>query len=167
MVNELDGTDRVWDWGRFSFDEVDFIPRLARGTMLYWMDSAPYEEFLYQYLVAGRAVWAQELALNADERWRLHQAILTHALEENRFYRYDYYLDNCSTRVRDVIDGAIGGRIEELLGTRITDGTFRSHTRRLFRDVPSAYLGIQFVLGNLVRGSRSAGIPREWRKALR
>lgn len=71
-------------------------------------------------------------------------------LPENRFYHYDYYRDNCSTRVRDALDRAFHGSIREH-ATRVTTGkTYRYHTRRLTTNDLLVYTGLVLGLGQPV-----------------
>ena len=35
------GTEVAYNWGIFSFSQTDFVPRLLRGRMRYWMASSP------------------------------------------------------------------------------------------------------------------------------
>src|SRR5207249_7657865 len=67
--------------------------------------------------------------------------------DENKYYRYNYYTDNCSTRVRDAIDKAIDGQIKAQLAPRPTGTTFRWHTRRLTRVDALWYTLLNTVLG--------------------
>jgi hypothetical protein len=69
---------------------------------------------------------------------------------ENRFYHYDYYRDNCSTRVRDALDWAVGGRIRESSSQVPTGRTFRFHTLRLTSNDPPVYTGLELGLGEPV-----------------
>jgi hypothetical protein len=67
---------------------------------------------------------------------------------ENKFYRYDYYRDNCSTRLRDALDHAVGGQLQTSTVSRQTSGTYRSHTLRLLgTDIPM-YTGADLALGH-------------------
>lgn len=75
---------------------------------------------------------------------------------ENRFYHYDYYRDNCSTRVRDALDRALGGRIHEYAATRPTGKTYRFHTQRLTANDPLVYTGLLIGLGQPVDRQISA-----------
>jgi len=149
IQDEETGQGVAYNWGIFDFGQVDFIPRLAKGTMLYRM--APLDPFssLEEYRRADRPVWIQELALTPSQRWQLLEFVRWNALPENRAYRYDYYRDNCSTRVRDVLDRALGGRLKDASAADTTLHSYRWHTRRLLRDHWPAYVGIQFVLGPL------------------
>jgi len=58
-----------------------------------------------------RTIEVQELDLDAAAKLGLKQRLDENALAQNRNYKYDYFLDNCSTRVRDAIDVATGGRL--------------------------------------------------------
>ena len=69
---------------------------------------------------------------------------------ENRFYHYDYYRDNCSTRVRDALDGALGGVIRRGTERLPTGRTFRFHTQRLTANDPPIYTGLLLALGQPV-----------------
>ena len=131
----------------FSFSQTGFIPRLARGTMLYSMGGRDLSRAMATYRAQQRDVWAQELALSPDQEAALDRFVRTNALPENRQYIYDYYRDNCSTRVRDALDQVLGGRLQETFQGRSTGRTWRWHTRRLLRPAPAADIGVQIVLG--------------------
>lgn len=141
------GWEASYNWGVFNFHQVDFIPRLIRGTMLYSMGVYDYQASLSEYRRVGRPVWIQELALTPSQRLELLSQVEENYRPENRDYLYDYYRDNCSTRVRDALDRVLGGRMEALFSVDTTAHSFRWHTRRILRALPEYYLGIQFVLG--------------------
>ena len=71
------------------------------GNTLYWMQGDDMTETVAIYRYTNRSVWVQELDLTTAERAAVRDFIVWNARPENRYYRYDYYLDNCSTRVRD------------------------------------------------------------------
>jgi hypothetical protein len=141
------GQEEAYHWGVFDFDDADFIPRLIKGTMLYGMGPANFRPSLALYQQEGRPVWVQRLALTPEQRWELLNRVEKNYLPQNRMYRYDYYRDNCSTRVRDMLDGVLGGRLAERFAADTTAHSYRWHTRRILQEMPPYYLGIQFVLG--------------------
>jgi len=141
------GWELAYHWGIFNFQQVDFVPRLIRGTMLYSMGPSHFRASLEEYRLLGRRVWVQELALTPQQRGDLLAFVERNALPQNRDYRYDYYRDNCSTRVRDALDRVLGGAVEERFSADTTSHTYRWHTRRILQAMPPYYLGIQFVLG--------------------
>jgi hypothetical protein len=144
------GIDRHYDYGRFSFKQASFFLRFAQGKMWYSMgvDNNPsaYIEF---YGNEGRKIWAQELDLPPAERYAMREALERNALEENAGYAYDYYRDNCSTRIRDVIDRALGGAIRRY-GVKPSGFTWRDETRRLDQHNPFIYTGLMIGLGHPV-----------------
>lgn len=173
IQNDEEGWARGYNWGVFDFGQVDFIPRLIRGTMLYRMDTFSLQASLEAYEWADREVWLQELNLTPDQRADLLDFVEWNALPENREYRYDYYRDNCSTRVRDVLDTALGGAIRRVAEADTTAYTYRWHTRRLLRSRPAEYVGIQLVLGGAadqpLTGWDELFLPmklREWVRAV-
>jgi hypothetical protein len=98
-------------------------------------------------VAAGRSVWRQQLNLTPAQRIALRDYLQTNALPENRFYRYDYYLDNCSTRVRDALDHALGGAIQaQMQGP--ASASFRFHTQRLNTHNIPLYTGLLLALGH-------------------
>jgi len=78
----------------------------------------------------------------------LQQFVQWNALPENKFYRYDYYRDNCSTRLRDAIDHALGGQLQTATTTRMTSTTYRWHTQRLMSGDLPLYTGVTVALGH-------------------
>jgi hypothetical protein len=65
---------------------------------------------MLEYVWEGRSVTEQRLRLTPEELDRLYKAMLANYLPENRYYSYDFFLDNCATRVRDQIEAALVGR---------------------------------------------------------
>ena len=141
-------TEVAYNWGILDFNDTDFISRLARGRMRYSMQGFPTSTWLTVYRRANRAVWLQPVNLTPGERLELQSLLREMDTEANRYYRYDYYRDNCSTRLRDALDGVLGGQIRAATEGSDTGTTYRWHTARLLQSAPAAYAGIQFVVGN-------------------
>jgi hypothetical protein len=147
IVDAARGTDSVYNWGTFDFHQPNFLQRFLSGNTLYWMQGDGIAEELEKYRYLNRSVWAQELNLTPEERVAVRDYIAWNALPDNRYYRYDYYLDNCSTRVRDVIDRAIGGQLREVSASRLTNTTYRFHTQRLLQLDRAVAVGTNIGLG--------------------
>ncbi|HKK92761.1 MAG TPA: DUF4105 domain-containing protein [Longimicrobiales bacterium] len=147
VEDHLTGTDTFFEWGVFSFQQVNFVARLIRGEMLYSMDVAPLAAKLSRY--GTRTVWADELALTPDQEAALVAAMVENARPENAEYIYDYYDDNCSTRVRDMLDraGVLDGALFATVADEPTDRSWRWHTLRLLQSQPWAYYGIHIAFG--------------------
>ncbi|HEU5304497.1 MAG TPA: DUF4105 domain-containing protein [Gemmatimonadales bacterium] len=144
------GTDKAYNYGLFDLRQDNFVLRFIQGRMWYWMQGFPAQSYVDLYRRANRSVWIQELDIPPASRRELQRFLEWNERPENRFYHYDYYRDNCSTRIRDALDRAIGGRIQESTGQRPTGKTYRFHTRRLTAADPLVYTGLLLALGQPV-----------------
>jgi hypothetical protein len=142
-----DPRDMVYNWGVFDFRTPGFVPRFLRGDMRYTMGADPYDATIAFYRSINRQVWAQELNLTASERKALVTFLHWNMLSENAEYRYDYYRDNCSTRVRDAIDRVTGGQVRPQLRAIKTDETYRGLSLRQMQHMEPMVSGVELALG--------------------
>lgn len=145
--NVRTGLDSAWNWGMYDFNSPNFIPRFLTGDTRYWMAGFPSPFLVNYYQRQGRAVWEQTLDLDRQEADSLLTFLRWQARDENKFYRYDYYLDNCSTRVRDAIDAVLGGGLRRAMTGPGRTLTWRGETLRLAADFPVTGFGMTFALG--------------------
>ena len=96
------GTDYVFNYGTFEFGP-DFYTKFIRGKLLYFLSVESFSDFEYLYKYESRSIYEQVIHLNCNEKQKLHSALLTNAKEENRYYRYDFLFDNCTTRAGDIV----------------------------------------------------------------
>lgn len=148
IENTRTGERVAYNWGLFDFADEDFYPNFIRGAMRYWMAPLDADRMIAAYVRDGRDVYEQELNLTPAQRARLQRFVSWNARPENAYYRYDYFLDNCSTRVRDAIDLALDGALRVTLDTHPTGTTFRWHARRLTQVQPWTYVGIEAGLAS-------------------
>jgi hypothetical protein len=141
------GTDIVYNWGTFDFQQSNFLLRFVQGRMLYWVADGDALLTQMAYDRDNRAVQIQELNLTPPQRAAVRDFIAWNMREENRFYRYDYFRDNCSTRVRDVLDLALGGALKRQFVPAKSGFSFRDEARRLMEPDPWTYTGIDIGLG--------------------
>ena len=145
--DDVMGQPLVYNWGMFDFAQPNFIGRFLTGDTKYWMAPATLDGTLAQYRQLNRTVTMQQLQLTSTQRQQLVQRLAINALEANRYYRYDYYRDNCSTRVRDALDAVTGGALRRAMQAQPGQGSYRWHTRRLLAYSTPLYLGSELVLG--------------------
>jgi len=150
IQDESTGSERHYDYGRFDFREKNFFVKFAQGKMWYSMgeDSDP-DKYIRFYAAEGRKIWAQELELTPEQRRELRDFLEWNIRPENARYAYDYYLDNCSTRIRDALDRVLGGVIRRY-GSQPSGFTWRDETRRLDQHNPFLYTGLMLALGQPV-----------------
>ena len=146
----VQGTDKAYNYGLFDLRQENFLVRFLQGRMWYWMQGFPAQSYVELYRRANRSVWVQELEMPPQSRRKLQTFLEWNERPENRFYHYDYYRDNCSTRVRDALDRAVGGRIRQETFDQGTGRTYRFHTRRLTANDLLVYTGLLVALGQPV-----------------
>lgn len=134
-----------YNFGFFDMAEPDFVQNFVRGRMRYALVALPLEQDLEIYRQEGRGVRVQWLDLTDAQADSLAAALEENALPENARYQYDYFLDNCATRVRDALDRALDGQLGPQLAGRSQGNTYRSEAARLSR--PARWMWLAFELG--------------------
>lgn len=141
------GLDHTFNFGFFDFRQENFFLRFLMGRMLYFSAAQKAGDEFAQYVAENRAIRAQRLDIPAGRKTELVRYLLNEVRPENRDYLYDYYRNNCSTRVRDALDQALGGSIQGENGALPGQQNWRDHTRRLTQADFWLYLGLETVLG--------------------
>ncbi len=140
------GTDRVYNFGTFSFTGPRLILDFLHGRMTYWLSVSYLPAVLASYEHENRTIDVQELTLAPAIKQALRARLDVNARPENRAYKYDYFLDNCATRVRDAIDDAVGGQLRASASApaRLT---LRRQALRMTADYWPLYVALDIVLG--------------------
>ncbi|MFK7755811.1 MAG: DUF4105 domain-containing protein [Flavobacteriales bacterium] len=126
-------SDWVYNYGTFDFNQDNFYVKFARGQLPYKLAKEQYGYFQYSYIMEQRQILAQELDLTRSQKTKLIGLLEENVLPENALYKYDFFLDNCATRVRDMIDSATDNEVEW--------GTNSSGNGYTFREMIQIYLG--------------------------
>ncbi len=137
--------DVAFNYGVFSFNQPHFLWHFVLGECDYMVWPTEWENFLTEYEERGSSVTQQTLNLTTAEAKRLFELLVTNCQPENRVYRYNYFYNNCTTKVRDICEQAIDGHVvypaqDEAL-------TFRQHIHRYTRNHPWAQEGDDVLLG--------------------
>lgn len=138
--------DEVYNFGTFEFQRATLIADFMKGRMMYWLSVTPFGSTVAHYRGENRSLGAQELALTSAQKRLLVERLRRNAEPDQRYYKYDYYLDNCSTRVRDAIDAVLGGRLRDV-SRGPADMSFRAHTERVTGDDFWFALALDLALG--------------------
>ncbi|MCB0699739.1 MAG: DUF4105 domain-containing protein, partial [Chitinophagaceae bacterium] len=149
VVDSNNGTDLVYNYGTFSFGE-GFEVQFMRGKLLYYVSYYPYEIFLEEYKYEQRSVVEQVLHLKADEKRAIQYYLVNNAKEENKYYKYDFFFDNCATRIRDIFPKVLGSSFQ-------FGQTLPTDHNVTYRDVMNQYFYIKHferVGCNILLGSK-------------
>ncbi len=148
--------DRLYNYGTFEFDDPFFIPKFTYGYLRYHLSVNATEPMLRFYEQQGRPVITQPLNLTRAQRTNVFQFLQRNARPENRYYQYDFFFDNCSTRIRDVLKDTIGDEIDFSKAPRPT---------RSFRELLDPYVASRPLLDfgfDLALGLPSDRSPTAW-----
>src|SRR5215204_4672373 len=169
--DRVNGTDVTYDWGNFSFRQPGFIRRFLTGDTRYSMEERDAKAMVEYYRQLGRPITLQRLNLTREQKRELRDFLQWNALEENKYYRYDYFVDNCSTRLRDALDHVLRGSLRAVTDSIRTPLSFRRESVRLTDGVRPIQTGIDIALGRPADAPLTAWesffIPMRLRDALR
>lgn len=142
-------SDIVYNYGTFNFEEPGFYTKFIRGKLTFYVSTEEFDSFVYSYQYENRGITEQVLNLSCAEKYNLLLLLKTNLLPQNRYYKYDFTFDNCTTRLRDLVEKgtAYQVRFPEIL-----------HKKATFRDLIYEYLdyndkqwsklGIDLLLGS-------------------
>ena len=143
-------TRTLYNYGYFDFEQPAFLTRFLQGRMLYQLAAIPMDDDLRGYDIDGRGVILQWLELTPEQALRLRDFLVWNALPDNQNYRYDYFEQNCSTKVRDALNETLDGALKHQWQGRSHGFTYRSEALRLAAPVPWLGIGIHLGLGPFV-----------------
>ena len=103
--------DRVYHYGTFDFDS-DFYMKFVRGKLDYRISVSDMYSFMYNYHEENRSVGEQQLNISHKQKEEIFAFLEKNNLPENRYYRYDFFFDNCSTRIRDLMTKVLNDSIQ-------------------------------------------------------
>lgn len=148
VVSGLASEPTVFNYGMFSFGS-GVVSQFLMGRLRFWLGTTPLEATVASYAAAQRDVRILDLNLTPPERAAVVERLLHDARPENRYYLYDHYRDNCSTRVRDVLDGALHGQLSKQW-SHAARFTLREETRRYTERDPLTQWGMMVALDGSV-----------------
>jgi hypothetical protein len=124
------GTSLFYDWGVFSFDEKDFFVDFAFGRLIYLCTVSSAERNFRVYTATNRDITIYTLDLPPETKEEIRRLAEDNARPENRAYKYHHFYQNCSTRIRDILDIAVNGQFKQEFGDAPGRYTLRQHVRR-------------------------------------
>lgn len=134
------------NYGVFDFASENFILRFIFGLTDYELGIFSERDFMAEYQSRGSGVTEQKLNLTPQEKMRIFHALMENNREENRFYRYNYFYDNCTTRARDLIVNHLDGAVVYSPSKR--EGmSYRDAVHEYNEDYPWARFGNDILLG--------------------
>jgi len=148
VTDSLSGQDLVFNFGTYDFEAPHFVLKFMRGQMDYVLSVCWYDAFIDSYRQDNRAVTERELLLDSNERMMVYAALAAVYNGPGRRYRYDYFLNNCATKIRDILIGPKSVVSELSTPTHVPEYTFRTAYGDLYLyDVPWLMFGLDMLMG--------------------
>ena len=148
ITDTTTGEAYAFNYGLFDFDQEDFYLNFARGILIYRAAAWPVVDDIREYSGEGRSITSQHLNLTPAQRAQLRDFLIWNVQPEHSRYRYRYFADNCTTRVRDALDRVLGGALQPQLAGPTTHGeTYRGETDRLMSGQPWLMVLLDLGLG--------------------
>lgn len=142
--------DRVYNYGTFSFNTPNFYLKFTQGKLLYELRAYNFGNFLQSYFKEKRWVKGQVLDLTMAERQEIFDFLENNARPENRAYHYDFFYDNCSTRIYDALEKTLGDKLVFDNHFEEEGLTHRQLIQRYLGNLPWSDFGIDLALGSVI-----------------
>jgi heme/copper-type cytochrome/quinol oxidase subunit 4 len=143
-------TSYFFDYGLFSFDNDNFFYNFAFGRLLYSCGVSYSETNFILYEELNRDITVYTLDLPTEAKKKVRDFAVFNVLPENCDYYYHHFKDNCSTRIRDIIDLATDGQFKKQFENINSDFTLREHVRRHTWFSPVIDWFLNFLMGQVI-----------------
>ncbi len=147
VLDPTNNIDWVFNYGTFDFDTPGFYLKFANGNLDYLLSISEYKHFLAQYFRDDRSVTEQVLNLDKHDRQKLFNALLLNYKPENRNYRYDFFYDNCATRIVDIVSNNVAGSVVFNPIEAYKSISFRELMHYYLYNSPWTETGLAMILG--------------------
>ena len=149
IVDSAAGTDIVYNYGTFDFDDPNFYTKFVRGKLMYFLSQQSFQNFKYEYEYFKRGIIEQVLSFDCTEKKAIQATLFENMQEQNRYYKYDFLKDNCTTRLRDIIFNSASLKKDSLLLSYSISSSYRDYLHAYLdrAKMPWTTLGIDLLLG--------------------
>lgn len=145
VKNAEKGSDLVYNYGTYDFKQPNFLLKFLRGKLKYSLSFNDFDQMVRFYTYYHRDVFEQVLNLDSLEKMKLMELLEKNYLPDNRYYLYDFFYDNCSTRPLSIITNSL--QSELILAENPENKTFRQYLDEEIKDKPWLDFGIDLILG--------------------
>ncbi len=149
VSDTVSNTDIVYNYGTFNFDEPNFYMKFVRGKLSFYLSTDNFDNFIAEYQQQNRGITEQVLNLSCQQKQNMVMLLQANMMGHNRVYKYDFTFDNCTTRLRDLIEKATDSTVHfnEVLKSK---ASFRDliYEYLNYNDKQWSKLGIDILLGS-------------------
>jgi hypothetical protein len=150
IKDPLQNIDLIFDYGRYDFQAKGFYLNFAKGKLDYEIGWTYSEDFISNYKLQQRRVTAQIINLTLKEKQNLFEGLQTNIQPQNKSYSYDFFYNNCATKIKDVLVDASNKNISFLTPENFEQLSFRELIRSHVPQNSWGGLGIDAALGSVI-----------------
>ena len=150
LKNIHTGKAEMYNFGGFRFSLGELM-LFVQGRFQFWSYKSPTDWMLQPYKREKRHVIIQKLALSEKETNYIVDRLNFYMKEENKYYTYDYFRNNCTTVIMDIIAEATKDRPESFSSktkSTPTDLTLRMLVNRTTQHLPHYNFAFNFLLSD-------------------
>src|SRR5690554_3065834 len=144
------GIDEVYNYGIYDFNTPNFYLKFAQGKLNYLIGKNTYEDFYTSYVYQNRTIQEQTLNLSQTEKQQIYDYLLNNIKPENRAYLYDFFFDNCATRIKDVLVANTNSKVVFNDPKNLQPKTFRTLIHDQLDSNSWGSVGIDLALGSVI-----------------
>lgn len=149
VTDSVSNTDVVYNYGTFNFDEPGFYSKFVRGKLKYFVSTEDFYSFEANYKYENRSITEQVLDLTCGQKQAVQQFLTWNLMPQNRYYKYDFTFDNCTTRLWDLLETVSDSSVKSNAENR-DHSTFRDAIHEYLDKNHKSWdkLGIDILLGS-------------------
>ena len=144
------GIDYVFGYGEYDFDAPFFYLKFTRGQLNYLLNKTTFNKFYRTYKYYNRSIDEQILNLTQTEKQKLYDYLINNYKPENRRYLYEFFFDNCATKIKDVTNISVNNNLTFNTPKGFNDATFRTLIYSKVNKNTWGSFGIDIALGAVI-----------------
>ena len=144
------GLDVVYNYGIYDFNTPNFYTKFAQGKLNYLIGKNYFTDFYNSYVRQNRTIEEQLLNINEAEKQKLFNYLETNYKPENRGYLYDFFFDNCATKIKDVTAKNLSNTITFNTPKELQPESFRTLIQNQLETNSWGSVGIDLALGSVI-----------------
>ena len=152
VIDKQNNFDIVFNYGVYDYNAPNFYSNFVKGRPIYSLGLNNYEDFYNSYVKQSRQIIEQKINLSEYQKKLLVNKLITNSREANRSYQYNYFENNCSTKIADIFNEILEKEIENE-NYDLDATTLNSYRKLVYKHIsPNSWgaLGIDICLGAVI-----------------
>ena len=142
--------DVVYGYGEYDFGAPNFYLKFTQGKLNYLISKTGFNRFYQIYSYFDRSINEQVLSLSKSEKQKLYDYLVNNYKPENRGYLYEFFFDNCATKIKDVTNLTLNNSIQYHKPQNFKEASFRTLIHNNLNKNSWGSLGIDLALGSVI-----------------